>query len=230
MSSSASSPRDAVSTASEVPSAPSAAAYIVILAGVCAAVHMGKLPPAITALQAALGMSLLQAGFLLSLIQLAGMSSGVAFGALADSLGSRRSMLIGLCLLGVSSALGGWTTAVPALMALRAVEGFGFLLVVLPAPGLLRRLVAPANMNPVLGLWSAYMPLATASALLAGPLWIVAFGWRSWWWLLAALSLVMAAWLARAVPESASAHGAPRVSLSWARRLRVTLSDRKSGV
>ena len=30
-----------------------------ILAGVCAAVHMGKLPPAITALQGALGMSLM---------------------------------------------------------------------------------------------------------------------------------------------------------------------------
>ena len=71
---------------------------IVVLAGVCAALHVGKLPPAITALQAALGLSLLQAGFLLSTMQVAGMSAGVAFGALADALGFKRSMLLGLSL------------------------------------------------------------------------------------------------------------------------------------
>ena len=67
-----------------------------MLAGVCAALHVGKLPPAIAALQQALGVTLLQAGFLLSLVQLAGMTAGVAFGALADGLGLRRSMLLGL--------------------------------------------------------------------------------------------------------------------------------------
>ncbi|MBN8510931.1 MAG: MFS transporter, partial [Burkholderiales bacterium] len=68
-------------------------AGVVILAGVCAALHVGKLPPAIDALRAALGLTLLQAGFLLSLVQLAGMSVGVAFGAVADGLGGRRSVI-----------------------------------------------------------------------------------------------------------------------------------------
>jgi MFS transporter, CP family, cyanate transporter len=202
----------------------SSAASVVILAGVSAALHVAKLPPAIAALQQALGISLLQAGFLLSLVQAAGMTAGVAFGVLADGLGLKRSMLIGLVLLSAASVAGAMADAVPLLMLLRALEGFGFLLVVLPAPGLIRRLVPPGRLSRVLGLWGTYMPFGAALALLAGPLWITAFGWRAWWWLLAALSLAMALWLARAVPDApaAAAQGASAAS-AW-QRLRQTLS------
>ena len=197
---------------------------VVLLAGVSAALHVAKLPPAIAALQAAMGISLLQAGFLLSLVQLAGMSAGVAFGALADALGFRRSMLFGLLLLSLASAVGGIARDVTALLLLRAVEGFGFLLVVLPAPGLIRRLVAPQRLSRMLGLWGTYMPFGAALALLVGPVWIDAFGWRAWWWLLAALSLAMALWLARAVPAAAASAAAP--PMPWLQRLRQTLASR----
>ncbi|MFO1223956.1 MAG: MFS transporter [Burkholderiaceae bacterium] len=211
-------------------------ALVVILGGVAAALHVGKLPPAIPALQQALGLTLLQAAFLLSMVQGAGMCAGVAFGALADSLGLKRSMLVGLSVLVVASALGGASDDVTALLVLRAAEGFGFLLTVLPAPGLVRRLVPPERMSLMLGLWGAYMPLATASALLVGPLWIGAIGWRSWWWLLAAISAAMAWWLARAVPAAAAApaatpapNAAPAVAPAqprFASRLRQTLGAR----
>jgi len=197
-------------------------AGLVILAGVSAALHVAKLPPAIAALQAGLGLSLLQAGFLLSTVQVAGMTAGVAFGALADALGARRSMLLGLGLLALASAAGGVAQDVTSLLLLRAVEGFGFLLVVLPAPGLIRRLVAPERLSRMLGLWGTYMPFGAALALLIGPLWIGALGWRSWWWLLGGLSLAMALWLARAVPVTAT--GAAPQPLPWAQRLRQTLS------
>jgi MFS family permease len=201
-------------------------AGVVILAGVAAALHVGKLPPAIPALQQALGLSLLQAACLLSMVQGAGMCAGVAFGAFADALGLRRSMLIGMTVLSLASALGGVVQNVTLLLALRAAEGFGFLLTVLPAPGLVRRLVAPERSNLMLGVWGAYMPLATASALLVGPLWIGALGWRSWWWLLAAITAATALWLARAVPAAATvapmAHAVPPL----ATRLRQTLAAR----
>ena len=209
-------------------------ALVVIVAGVCAALHVGKLPPAITTLGHALGLTLVQAGFLLSLVQAAGMTLGLAFGAVADGLGLRRSMITGLCVLAAASALGGAVTAVPALMVLRAVEGFGFLLVVLPAPGLVRQLVAPERVNPMLGVWGAYMPFATALALLAGPGLIALLGWRGWWWGLGGLSLAMAWLLARAVPVAVPAPPAapPRAAppaaaaaaTGWANRLRQTLA------
>ena len=189
-------------------------ALIVILAGVCAALHVSKLPPAITALQAALGLSLVQAGFLLSLVQLAGMTVGVAFGLVADGLGPKRSMLCGLLVLSMASAAGGWAHSVQWLMVLRACEGFGFLLVVLPAPGLVHRLVAPDRLHTMLGIWGAYMPFGAAMALLIGPLCIAALGWRAWWWALALVSLAMALWLARAVPSALNHRKVPVSSAS----------------
>jgi MFS transporter, CP family, cyanate transporter len=201
-----------------------APALIVILGGVCAALHVGKLPPAISALQQAFGMTLVQAGFLLSLVQLAGMSAGLAFGAMADGLGLKRSMLLGLALLALASALGARVQGIEPLLALRALEGFGFLLVVLPAPGLVRSLVEPERVSAMIGLWGAYMPLATALALLFGPLAIAAIGWRGWWETLAALSAAMAMWLHHAVPADARAAAAASPSLPWLARLRLTLS------
>ena len=196
-------------------------ALVVLAAGICAALHVGKLAPAIGALQQALGVTLLQAGFLLSLVQLAGMSLGLALGAWADTMGPRRSMLLGLVTLGLASIGGALSQSVAALMVLRVVEGFGFLLVVLPAPGLLRALVVPRQLSTMLGLWGTYMPTATAAALLCGPLFIAAWGWRAWWLGLGALSMAMAVWLARtlrAAPSSGALAG------DWFGRARQTLA------
>ena len=205
-----------------------------VLAGVSAALHVGKLAPAIATLQQAMHISLLQAGFLLSLVQLAGMSLGLALGAWADGLGARRSMLTGLCTLALASGLGGLADGPLPLMVLRVAEGFGFMLVVLPAPGLLRSLVPPQRLSAMLGIWGTYMPLGTALALLIGPLCLQALGWRAWWWLLGGLTLLMAAWLAHAVPATAGrrgmAAGADAVSGGgggaggWRNSLRLTLA------
>ena len=204
---------------------PSRAAWLVFAAGVCAALHVGKLPPAIATLREALGMSLVEAGFLLSLVQAAGMAAGIAFGVLADALGLRRSMLIGLALLAAASMLGAAASGVPALLALRAVEGFGFLMVVLPAPGLIRRLVAPERLSVMLGLWGTYMPLGAALALLIGPLCIAAFGWRVWWLALGALSGLMALALWRGVAERPAPAAAQAQAQGVLARMQRTLAS-----
>ncbi|RVU49327.1 MFS transporter [Rubrivivax rivuli] len=203
------------------------AAWVVIAAGVCAALHVGKLAPAIPALQGGLGLTLVQAGFLLSVVQGAGMALGLLLGAWADSLGGRRSMALGLLLVGGSSLAGGAAqgpTATTWLLASRVLEGLGFLMVVLPAPGLVRALVPPARTAAMLGVWGAYMPLATALALLLGPLALVASGWRAWWWALGALSLLMAALLWRSVPQRLPQAAAPGPAAPWWQRVRLTLA------
>lgn len=198
------------------------AAWLVFAAGVSAALHVGKLPPAIAALREALGMSLVEAGFLLSLVQAAGMVAGIAFGVLADAVGLRRSMLIGLALLAAASTAGAWASGVGALLALRAVEGFGFLMVVLPAPGLLRRLTTPQRLSVMLGVWGTYMPLGAALGLLIGPLWIASFGWRSWWLALGMLSGLMVLALWRGVAERPAAATVQAAGVTV--RVRRTLS------
>ena len=146
-------------------------AWLVILAGVVAALHVGKLPPALPVLREALGLSLLQAGFLLSMVQCAGMTLGLVVGLFADGLGLRRSMLWGMALLTLASALGGMVRDPWLLMGLRAVEGLGFLAVSLPGPALIRQLVRPQRMSAMLGMWGTYMPTGTALALLVA-LWL----------------------------------------------------------
>jgi MFS transporter, CP family, cyanate transporter len=206
-------------------------ALIVVLAGVSAALHVGKLPPALPVLRDALQLSLLQAGFLLSLVQLAGMTLGLAIGLAADGWGLKRSMVSGLLILFGASAIGGWAQGPHALLALRAIEGFGFLLASMPAPSLIRQLVAPQRMNTMLGLWGAYMPLGTALALMCGPLVITAAGWPAWWWLLSALSLAMASWMAWALPsdhqrarDASSAADVAAKPARWQQRLSATLA------
>lgn len=207
-------------------------AWVVVLAGVVAALHVGKLPPALPDLRDTLNITLMQAGFLLSLVQLAGMTMGLAVGLAADGLGLKRSMLTGLLILGIASAMGGWATDATSLLLLRAVESFGFLLVCLPGPSLIRQLVSAQRISTLLGIWSTYMPLGMASALLVGPFVISFGGWQIWWWVLAGVSLGMALVLWRLVPadktrvKPAQAHRLAPQPVVWQLRLRRTLGSR----
>lgn len=199
------------------------AAWVVLLAGVAAALHIAKLPPAIPVLQRELGITLVQAGFLLSLVQLAGMGLGIAAGLVADGFGLRRSMLVGLAVLSVAGFAGGLADGVTALLLLRAVEGLGFLMVTVAAPSLIRRCVAPSELTHMLGYWGSFMPFGTALALLAGPAVMDVIGWQGWWWLIALVSVVMLAWVAGAVPPDALHQPAGAAVAGWQTRLAQTL-------
>jgi CP family cyanate transporter-like MFS transporter len=201
-------------------------ALLIVLGGVSAALHVGKLPTAIPVLRDAMGVTLVQAGFLLSLVQLAGMTLGLAVGLAADSWGLKRTMVAGLLVVSLASFAGGWARTPGELMLLRAMEGLGFLLTSMPAPGLLRRLIAAERMNVALGLWGAYMPFGTAVALLVGPLVMAHLGWQGWWWLLAIPSAAMALWLWLRLPAD-PLHRPGDVAASaagWLPRLQQTLS------
>jgi MFS family permease len=200
-------------------------ALVVVAVGVCCALHVGKLPVAIPALQASLGLGLVQAGFLLSLVQLAGMTLGLWVGLMADRLGPRRVMLAGLCLLAVGSGLGALAPGVGGLLATRVLEGLGFLLAVLPAPGLLRRCVHhPPTLARALGWWGAYMPLGMALALLGGTGLMAWVGWRGLWGLLALVSLAAALALRRWVPPASDPPASAGLPSGVGARLRRTLS------
>ena len=200
--------------------------WVIVLAGVCAALHVGKLPPALPVLQNVLNITLVQAGFLLSAVQVASMTLGLAVGLSVDSLGLRRSMLAGLGLLSFASTSGGFVNEAQHLLCLRALEGFGFLLVVMPAPALIRRTVDASQLSGRMGWWGTYMPTGSALALLLGPWVIAGLNWSAWWWLLGAVAAFafVAVWLC--VP-----HVHPLAPLqggageTWRQRLALTLKN-----
>ena len=217
-------------------------AVVVICAGVSAALHVAKLFPALPVLGDLLGMTVVQSGLLLSIVQLAGMTMGLVVGLLADGIGLKRCILAGLVMLFGAGTLGGWAQSATGLLAFRMIEGAGFLLVCTPAPALIRQLVPPASMARMLGVWGTYMPLATTLALLGGPALISVVGWQALWWVLSVLSLAMAVLVWFVVPSgdlsvhhhsidglrghanSSSVEYAVRVD--WTRRLRQTLTSR----
>ena len=216
----------------EIPSA-----FIVIIAGMVAALHIGKIPPAIPVLRDALGVSLVEAGFLLSMVQMAGMLGGVFIGLAADGFGLRRSMLLGQLVLASASVAGAWATQPAELLALRALEGLGFLLVVLPVPSLIRQLVPPSRLALHLGLWGTYMATGTSLVLAGGPVAMAVVGWQGLWGMLAVVSLAVAGWLLRRVPSDAArraaaataatapANAAAPARVQWSARLRDTLTS-----
>ena len=179
-------------------------AALVVTAGIVAAMHVGKVAPAIPVLQAQLGLTLVQAGWLLSLSQMAGMLTAVLIGMVADGIGLRRSLMTGLTLLGSLSLLTGLATSAPQLLIMRAIEGAAILMVIVPAPALLRTLVDPMRLSSAMGFWGTFMPTGTAAALLLGPPLMAHAGWAMWWTALGALALLMAAVFAWGVPQGAS--------------------------
>ena len=167
---------------------------LVITCGVVAALHVGKLPPALPVLRDALGVSLVQAGFLLSVVQAASMVLALALGLGVARLGLRRSLITGLLILAAASVAGSFSQGAAGLLLGRAAEGVGFLLVSLSAPALIRALVPPQRLSLRMGLWGTYMPTGMALALLIGPMLMAHQGWQAWWLGLGLLAVAMAAW------------------------------------
>ncbi len=190
-------------TSSKVNIAPE---WIVLVAGTVGALHIGKLPPAIPALQADLGISLVESAFLLSLVQLAGMLGGVLIGYLVSAKGLRRSALRGLSLLTVTSLIGGFVESTWLLLTLRVIEGLGFLMVALTGPGLIRQLVPQELLSLRMGWWGCYMGFGTGIGMLIGP-WVIAdFSWTGWWWFVSILTLGCLFWFKSAIPASVDQH------------------------
>ncbi len=200
-------------------------AVLLVLSGVMAALHVGKLPTVIPILSRELGMSLVQAGFLLSLIQVAGMALGAWAGSLADRLGPKRVLCAGLSLLAIGSLLSAWAQSVPGLMGARAVESAGFLFTVIAAPVLLRRwLTQPSALQKALGFWGAYMPIGIAIALLLTPWAYGAWGWRWTWVGLALMTLAVAVMVFLRVPTDTD-HRSMGERRSMAAALAMTLTS-----
>ncbi len=196
-------------------------AFLVLAAGVVAAVHVGKLAPALPYLQQDLNISWVTAGFLLSLVQMAGMLLAAIMGVWMDGMGLRRSLVAGLALLGLASIAGALARDATWLANMRALEGVGFLMVVVSAPGLIRRLVPAERLSQALGFWGAYMPSGTALALLLGPGLIASLNWPAWWVLTGLVAIAMAWQVWRHVPLDPVKANSPGPSVG--KGLRVTL-------
>ncbi|MFF6989065.1 MFS transporter [Streptomyces sp. NPDC010273] len=194
---------------------------VVVAAGVAAGLQVWKVPPAVPLLRHDLSLSLVQAGTLLGIVQLAGMLGGLAVSLLAELIGERRCLSGGLVLLCVGSAAGGFAWSATPLLVSRAVEGAGFILVAVTGPGLIRRTAPPGRLTTAMGFWGAYQGISTFAGLVVGALVLQVVSWRVWWWGMAVLALAPLPWVLARVPRDAA--GGVRGAADGLRRIARTV-------
>jgi cyanate permease len=162
----------------------------VLFAGVSMAMHVGKVPPAVSLVSADLDMGLVGSGWLLSLFALLGATTGAFVGRLVDRIGQKRTLLFGLCCTALGSVLGSLAPLWSLLLAARALEGIGFVSVVVAAPALIFRETRPGDHRLAFGLWSTWMPVGAAAMMALSPLLLSLFGWRSNWQVAGGMTLI----------------------------------------
>ena len=163
--------------------------FLVLGAGVIAACQIGKAPPCLPLLRTDLHLTLVAAGWVVSIFNFLTMAGGVVAGAMADRFGHRRFILGGLIVLGLGSLGGGLAPNQTAMLASRLLEGLGFLVLGVAAPALMIRCSSPRHVRIVLSFWSCWVPAGTALMMLLAP---AALKWSNWraLWLVNALLLV----------------------------------------
>lgn len=168
--------------------------------------HMGKAPPALPTLRAELGLSLVAAGWVVSLFNVVGGLLGLLAGAIGDRFGTRRVVLGGLVALACGSLAGTLASGPVLLLGGRFLEGLGFIAVAVTAPGIILGAARSGDLRLALGAWSTYMPAGSALAMLLAPLLLAGLGWRGVWVAAALLALAWALLVWLRVPADPPAH------------------------
>ena len=176
------------------------AVWIVFAAGLAAGALMGKVPPALPAMRGDLGLSLVESGFIHTMMYTVGSVLGVFGGAAADRFGQKRYALIGLGLAIAGGVLGALAWSYALLLVSRFLEGVGFILLTVAAAPLITAATLPKDRPTAFSIWSCYMPVGGAIVMLAAPLALATLGWRGLWIGLAVYTAVCALLLARWVP------------------------------
>lgn len=182
------------------------AVWVIFAGGLAAGAYMTKVPPVLPGLRADLGLTLVESGFIHTVMYLVGGTVGVFSGALADRFGRKRFALAGLALMALGGLAGAAAQGYATLLGSRFLEGLGFILFSVPAVPLLVAAAQPKDRPTALSIWSCYMPTGGTLALLFAPLALATLGWRSLWVGLAVYTVACAALVARYVPAAAITH------------------------
>jgi MFS family permease len=172
------------------------AASVVLLCGILAATQTGKLPPVIPELRRVFDASLIEMGWLASVINLVAACTGLAAGLVADRVGRHALLKFGLAVLGLGAAIGLVANDLPLLFVSRVVESLGFVAIVIAAPVLVRSSVPTSHQRLALGIWSAYTSIGMTIMLLATPWSLPVLGWQGGWFfgVAGALLLLLLVW------------------------------------
>jgi MFS family permease len=151
-----------------------------LIAGVIAALQIGKASIALPGLQRELALTLTVASWVVGAYAMLGALAGLPAGVMSSLFTARKALIAGLAVAGLGSLAGAMAGDGALLIATRVIEGCGFLAASLAIPRLLRAVTAPNDLDIVLPLFAAYLPTGSVIMMLAGPQ-LMAFGWQTLW-------------------------------------------------
>lgn len=181
-----------------------AAVWAVFAGGLIAGACIGKVPPALPALRAEFGLTLIETGYIATLLNVMGGLIGLFAGAFSDRFGHKRIALGGLALMAAGGGVGAFAPGYGLLLASRFLEGAGFIMMTVAGVALVAHAASSADRPKAMALWTCYLPAGASLAMLAASAALAAFDWRSLWLALAALTVASLVLLARFVPPRGS--------------------------
>jgi MFS family permease len=155
--------------------------WIAFLAGCIGAFQIGKTFAALALIIDELGLSLVQAGLVLSLFSLIAAFAGAGFGLLSDRVGHLYMAMTGLLVSAGGAFLGAMASGIEVLLLSRLIEGLGFILAVVALPSLISRSTTDRSRPLAMGLWGAFMPAGIGLSMLVTPPLLELHGWRGLW-------------------------------------------------
>lgn len=166
--------------------------WVAFGAGIVAATHIGKLPPALPEIRLALDAGLVTGGWIASMISCTGFALGLVAGSVADRIGQRRVLIFGLLAMTAGSLLGAFAQTGEVMLVSRFIEGLGFTAVTITGAGMITHVTAAEDRKWALGVWSSYVPVGFSVMLIAGALILEAWGWRILWLISSGITVVWA--------------------------------------
>ena len=155
--------------------------------------------PAIPVMAAELGASILSAQATMALFMAALALSQLAWGWAADHFGDRRTIMAGTVLLGGGSLVCAMAAGIDWMLAGRLLQGLGAGAATVAVPALIRRRFNEADAVKALAMVAIAESTIPAVGPVAGAAIVLYADWRTTFWLIAAMSLLLLPLVARIV-------------------------------
>ena len=104
------------------------AVWATFAGGAACGAFIGKVPPALPLLRGELGLTLVQSGFIATMLNVLGALAGLLIGLLCDRFGHKRLGLLGLLVMASGGFIGAAADGYATLLVSRFLEGTGFIL------------------------------------------------------------------------------------------------------
>lgn len=174
---------------------------LVAMTGV-APISLYMLVPALPVLATTFGRDISIAQMTVSLYMVGIACSQIIMGPLSDRFGRRPVLLAGLGVMVIASAACVFAETLPQLIAARFLQALGGATGMVVSRAIIRDLYSRDRIGSMISLVIAVMMIAQMLSPLTGGLLETAFGWRSIFYVVTAMSLVVAVAIALTLPET----------------------------